>query len=106
MIWTADALNKLVKTKFTGIIVAIPLLPRDFKEQTMIIEKVWHEYCMSVGIRMNIVPDQEPREDLPPPGKAMFLPDGTVRIMNIWGDKYIDMPEEFAERALILGFLP
>lgn len=103
-----DKLNELVKAKFKDIRGEIHLLPGDTKEQAMVIEKAWHEYCMSVGIKMNIVPDHdtETREDLPPPGGAMFLPEGVVRIRNIWGDKYIDMSEEFATRVLVLGFLP
>jgi hypothetical protein len=111
MIWTENALNRLnelVKFKFGAIKDAIPLLPGDINEQTMLIEKAWHNYCMSVGIKMNIIPDHhtETREDLPSPGGAMLLADGTIRIRNIWGDKYIDMPEEFAFKALALDFLP
>lgn len=104
---TLDRLNELVKTKFGAIRESI-LLPGDIKEQTRVLERAWHDYCMVVGIEMNIVPDHETetREDLPPPGGAMFLSDGSVRIRNIWGDKYIDVPEEFAVRALALGGLP
>ena len=109
--WTDEALNKLnelVKAKFSDIMGAIHLLPGDINEQSMVIEKAWHEYCMRVGVKMNIIPayKTETREDLPPPGGAMSFSDGTVRIRNIWGDKYIDMPEEFAMKALTLGFLP
>lgn len=111
MIWSEVALhklNELVKDRFGAIIGSICLLPADIKEQTMVIERAWHDYCMTVGLKMNIIPDHETetREDLPPPGGATFLPDGTVRIRNIWGDKYIDMPEEFAIKALALGGLP
>lgn len=111
MIWTDVALNKLnelVKTKFNAIRENIHLLPDDIKEQTGAIERAWHDYCMRVGLKMNIVPDHETetREDLPPPGRSMFLTDGAIRIRNIWGDKYIDVPEEFAVRALALGSLP
>lgn len=105
---TLDKLNKLIKVKFNEISDTIGLLPADIKEQTVVIEKAWHCYCMSAGIIMNIIPDYdtETREDLPQPGGAMRLPDGTFRIRNIWGDKYIDIPEETALRALVLGFLP
>lgn len=111
MIWnksSLEKLNELVKAKFGDISGAIQLLPGDINEQSIVIEKAWHNYCMSVGVKMNIIPayKTETREDLPPPGGAMFLSDGTVRIRNIWGDKYIDVPEEFAVRALVLGFLP
>lgn len=110
-VWTDSVLNKLnelVKAKFGDIRERINLLPGDIKEQSMMIEKAWHNYCMSVGVKMNIIPayETETREDLPQPGGAMFLPDGTVRIRNIWGDKYIDIPEDFAIKALALGFLP
>lgn len=103
-----DKLNELVKAKFGDIQGAIHLLPGDINEQTMVIEKAWHEYCMGVGLKMNIIPDHdtETREDLPAPGEAIFLSDGTVRIRNIWGDKYLDMSEDFAVRVLALGFLP
>lgn len=106
MIWTQgslDKLNELVKVKFGAIRESI-LLPGDIKEQTSVMERAWHEYCMGVGLKMNIV--TETREDLPPPGGTMILPDGAIRIRNIWGDRYIDLPEEFAVRALALGFLP
>lgn len=111
MIWnksSLEKLNELVKAKFGDIRGVIQLLPGDIEEQSMVIEKAWHEYCMRVGVRMNIIPDHdtETRKDLPQPGEAMFLPEGTVRIRNIWGDKYIDMTEEFAVKALTLGFLP
>ena len=111
MNWTQgalDKLNELVKAKFNSIRENIHILPGDIKEQSMVIEKAWHEYCMRVGVKMNIIPayKTETREDLPAPGEAMFLSDGTVRIRNIWGDKYIDMSEEFAMKALVLGFLP
>lgn len=87
--------------------MAVPLLPRDMKEQTMVIEKAWHNYCMSVGIKMSIIPDHETetREGLPAPGEAMFL-GGVIRLRNMWGDKYVDMSEEFAMKALVLGELP
>jgi len=111
MIWnksSLEKLNELVKAKFGDIRGVIQLLPGDIEEQSMIIEKAWHEYCMRVGVKMNIIPayKTETREDLPAPGEAMFLSDGTVRIRNIWGDKYIDMSEDFAVKALVLGFLP
>ena len=111
MIWTEGALerlNELIKVKFGDISGAIHLLPSDIKEQTIVIERAWHDYCMSVGFKMNIVPNHETEtyEDLPPPGGVMFLPESTVRVRNIWGDKFIDMPEDFAVRALALGFLP
>lgn len=103
-----DKLNELVKTKFNDIRENIHLLSDDIKEQTGAIERAWRNYCMGVGLKMNIIPDHETetREDLPQPGRAMFLPDGTVRIRNIWGDKYIDVPEEFAIKALALGTMP
>lgn len=110
MIWNDAALkklNELVKDKFNDVRAAISLLPGEVKEQTMAIEKAWHNYCMSLGIKMNIIPDHETetREDLPAPGEVMFL-DGRIRLRNIWGDKYIDMSEEFAMKALVLGGLP
>lgn len=110
MNWTQgalDKLNELVKVKFDAITESM-LLPSDIKEQTIVIERALHYYCMGVGLKMNIIPyhETETREDLPQPGGAMFLPDGTVRIRNIWGDKYIDVPEEFAIKALALGALP
>jgi hypothetical protein len=111
MIWTENALNRLnelVKFKFDKLREAICLVPNDIGEQSLVVERAWHNYCMSVGIKMNIIPDHhtETREDLPSPGEAMLLADGTIRIRNIWGDKYIDMPEEFAFKALALDFLP
>lgn len=111
MNWTQNALdklNELVKVKFNAIRENIHLPPGDIKEQTVIIEMAWHDYCMGVGLKMSIIPDHETetREDLPQPGRAMFLTDGVIRIRNIWGDKYIDLPEEFAVRALSLGWMP
>lgn len=109
MIWNVDALNrlnKLIKNKLSSIRDET-LLPHDVKEQSIVLDRMYHNYCMSVGLEMNIIPyhDTETRSDLPPPGEAMFL-DGTIRLRNAWGDKYIDVPEEFAVRALALGFLP
>lgn len=109
MIWTADALeklNKLIKDKFSAIGDGI-LLPHDVREQSIVVDRMYHDYCMSVGLSMNIIPDHdtETRSDLPPPGEAIFL-DGIIRLRNAWGDKYIDMPEDFATRALALGFFP
>lgn len=109
-IWTEislEKLNELVKVKFNTIRESI-LLPGDIQEQTKTIERAWRDYCVRVGIAISTIPDHETetRKDLPAPGKAMFFSDGTIRIRNIWGDKYIDMPEEFATRAIVLGFLP
>ena len=82
-------------------------MPRDVREQSIVVDRMYHDYCMSVGLRMNIIPDHdtETRSDLPPPGEAIFL-DGIIRLRNAWGDKYLDIPEDFAVRVLILGFLP
>lgn len=111
MTWTEKSLsrlNELVKKKFVVIRGSILRRPDDVREETNLIERAWHNYCMSVGIKMNIIPDHdtEVRPELPPPGEAMFLPDGTIRIRNAWGDKFIDMPEEFAAKAVVLGSLP
>jgi hypothetical protein len=109
MTWTSEAvekLNELVTAKFGEIRGAIRLLPGDFREHAMGIDKALHNYCMGVGLKMNIIHHTETREDLPAPGEAIFLSDGTVRMRNLWGDKYLDIPEDFAVRALALGFLP
>lgn len=109
MTWTADALsrlNVLIKNRLSSIRDGV-LLPHDVREQSIVLERMYHDYCMRVGLGMNIIPDHdtETRSDLPPPGEAMFL-DGVIRMRNLWGDKYIDVPEDFAIRALALGFLP
>lgn len=110
MNWTDEALdklNELIKIKFTELRESI-LLPADIKEQTRVIERSWHNYCMNVGIKMNIIPDYETetREDLPPPGGAMFLSNDTIRVRNIWGDKYVDISEQLAFKFLVLNGLP
>lgn len=45
-------------------------------------------------------------DDLAP--RLILKDDGfrTIRIINMWGDRYIDIPEEFALKILALGFLP
>ena len=109
MTWNSDALeklNRLIKNRLSAIRDEV-LLPYDVREQSIIVDRMYHDYCMSVGLEMNIIPDHdtETRSDLPPPGQAMFL-DGIIRLRNAWGDKYIDIPEEIAIRAVALGFLP
>lgn len=109
MIWTAEALEKLnglIKNRLSSIREGA-LLPHDVRDRQIVVDRMYHDYCMRVGLRMNIIPDHdtETRSDLPPPGEAMFL-DGVIRMRNLWGDKYIDVPEDFATRALALGFLP
>ncbi|NBT57289.1 hypothetical protein EBT16_00735 [bacterium] len=103
-----NKLNELIKDKFSAIRSAIPLLPQDINEQSEVIEHAWRDYCVGVGLEISLIAghQNECRPDLPPPGEALFLSDGVVRIRNIWGDKYVDIPEEFAIRALALGFLP
>lgn len=98
-------LNEMIKDKFSSIRSAIPLLPHDIREQSEVIGNAWRDYCVGVGLEMSVI-EKECRDDLPPPGEALFLSDGAVRIRNIWGDKYVDIPEELAVRALVLGFLP
>ena len=109
MTWNAaslEKLNELVKDRLSLIREGI-LLPHDVGERQIVVDRMYCDYCMSVGLEMNIIPDHdtETRGDLPPPGEAMFL-DGIIRLRNLWGDKYIDIPEETAARALALGFLP
>lgn len=101
-------LNEMIKDKFSSIKDSILLLPHDIKEQSEVIEHAWHDYCVRAGLKLNVISgyQNEYRPDLPPPGEALFLADGVVRIRNIWGDKYFDIPEELALRSLALGFLP
>ena len=109
MTWTSDALeklNELIKDRLSLIREGV-LLPHDVGERQIVVDRMYCDYCMSVGLKMNIIPDHdtEARSDLPPPGEAMFL-DGIIRLRSLWGDKYIDIPEDFAVRVLVLGFLP
>ena len=89
-------LHELVKAKFYMIRSSLPQL------QTH--DKALCDYCETFGMKLNIIVNE--KELLPPPGEAMFLPEGVVRLRNLWGDKYLDIPEDFAMRALALGFLP
>ena len=103
MIWTDEVLhrlNVLIRAKLSSLLPSLPLNRQDQMG-------VWLNYCASVGLKMVIIPshDVECRSDLPQPGGAIFL-DGAIRLRNAWGDKYIDVPEEFAAKALALGFLP
>jgi hypothetical protein len=95
-----EKLHELIKAKFYAIRSSLPQLqPHD---------EILHDYCATFGMKLNTIADHEKecRADLPPPGGAMFLPENVVRLRNLWGDKYLDVPEDFAIRALALGFLP
>lgn len=66
---------------------------------------IWAEYLSSIGLKMELSCNLDYDERAP---RAILNDDGstTVRLINMWGDRYIDIPEEFAVRALALGFLP
>lgn len=66
---------------------------------------MWYEYLFSIGLKMELSCNLDWDERAP---RAILNDDGsrTVRLINMWGDRYIDMPEEFAVRVLALGFLP
>jgi hypothetical protein len=103
-----NKLNEMIKEKFSSIRESIPLLPHEINEQSEVTSHAWRNYCVGAGMNLSVIAgyETECRADLPPPGEALFLPEGVVRIRNIWGDKYVDIPEDFAMRALALGFLP
>jgi hypothetical protein len=66
---------------------------------------MWAEHLSSIGLKMELSCNRDYDENAP---RAILNDDGstTVRLINMWGDRYIDIPEEFAVRALALGFLP
>jgi len=66
---------------------------------------MWAEYLSSIGLKMELSCNLDYDERAP---RAILNDDGsrTARLINMWGDRYIDIPEEFAVRALALGFLP
>ena len=67
--------------------------------------QAWIDYLSSIGLKMDMSCNQD-CDDLAPRSIAGNDGSVTIRLINMWGDRYIDMPEEFATRTLILGFLP
>lgn len=67
--------------------------------------QAWIDYISSIGLKMEFSCNKD-YDDLAP--RLILKDDGfrTIRIINMWGDRYIDIPEEFALKILALGFLP
>jgi hypothetical protein len=67
--------------------------------------QIWMGYLEAHGVRTDASINSEYDPEAP---RLMVGEDGSsvVRLVNMWGDRYIDVPEEFAVRALALGFLP
>lgn len=67
-------------------------------------QEAWEEYLAPHGFKvLSANSDYDP---LVP--RAVVGADGAVavRLLNTWGDKYIDIPEEFALKVLALGGMP
>jgi hypothetical protein len=67
--------------------------------------QIWMDYLDAHGVRTDASINSEYDAEAP---RLIVGEDGSsfVRLVNMWGDRYIDIPEEFAARALVLGFLP
>jgi len=67
--------------------------------------QIWMGYLEAHGVRTDVSINSEYDPEAP---RLMVGEDGSsfVRLVNMWGDRYIDVPEEFAVRVLALGFLP
>jgi hypothetical protein len=68
-------------------------------------QQAWQDYLGDHGMRMDV----SCNEGFDPGAPRLIVgTDGSaaVRVVNMYGDYYIDVPEEFAVRALALGFLP
>jgi len=67
--------------------------------------QIWMGYLEAHGVRTDASINSEYDPEAP---RLIVGEDGSslVRLVNMWGDRYIDVPEEFAVRALALGFLP
>lgn len=61
-------------------------------------DKAWTAYLLGLGLKM------EPLVGVADPDHLAC--DGRVRIVNAWGDRYVEVPEELALKILALGFLP
>ena len=73
------------------------------KDISIAYEKEWINYLLGLGLKMELIVKVEDIK-----GHCTFVAEGIrkVRIVNAWGDRYIDMTEEFAFKTLALGFLP
>lgn len=67
-------------------------------------QEAWDEYLASHGF--GVLSANSDYDPLVP--RAVVGADGvaTVRLLNTWGDKYIDIPEDFALKVLALGSMP
>jgi hypothetical protein len=67
--------------------------------------RIWMIYLLNHGILADASINLNYDPDAP---RLITRNDGSsfVRLINMWGDCYIDVPEEFATRTLVLGFLP
>lgn len=64
----------------------------------MAYDKAWTAYLLGLGLKMEpLVGVADPRH---------LAQDGKVRIVNAWGNRCINVPEDLALKTLALGFLP
>jgi hypothetical protein len=103
MEWDEDNIRRLHRL-FSDKCWAIskPIIEKELFDAA---QQVWRDYLVGHGVCM----DASCNEDFDPDAPRLIVGnDGSsaVRIVNMYGDHYIDVPEEFAIRALALGFLP
>lgn len=103
MDWDEQTLKKLGRIfSEKSWLVIKPVLDSSGENEA---QRAWSDYIMGLGLKIELSCNRDYDPKAP-----RFVPDApggpTVRLVNTWGDRYIDMPEEFAARTLALGFLP
>lgn len=105
MEWNSESLGRLSEIfglKSREIRQQITLgLTLDIDEEFAIYDKAWISYVENLGLNIGSISCIESNIE-----GQNIAEISTIRIFNAWGNRYIDMPEEFALRTLTLGFLP
>lgn len=95
---TLDRLSKIFGNKSREIHGEACPRPGRVEIESALYERAWTSYLLELGLKMESAGQGSERRSL--------VHDGKVRIVNAWGNRYIDVPEDFAIRTLVLGFLP
>lgn len=103
MEWNNEMLGRLSeifgkKSKEIMCQATLGLIKPDVDAEHAAYDKAWTAHLFVLGLKMEpLFGFDDPRH---------LAQDGKVRIVNAWGNRCIEVPEDLALKILALGFLP